>query len=179
MDLLLPRFGWEEGVHGIACAEVIRDLAAAHGVTESSYRLNKVKTTCILCGLCVRVCATKGVSAINTAGRGIEKRISIPFKQPPKDCIGCLSCAHICPTNTIRFEENGDIRKIWGRNFAMLKCEACGCPVMPEAQAEFEARRSGLSAEFFSLCPDCSRAKTVQTMATAFDMTMMESGETA
>lgn len=27
MDTLRPRYSWEEGVHGIACAEVIRDLA--------------------------------------------------------------------------------------------------------------------------------------------------------
>lgn len=169
LDLLLAR-----------CPEstVIRDLAAAHGVTESSFQANKLKTTCILCGLCVRVCAVKGLSAVSTAGRGIEKRIAIPFKQPPQDCIGCLSCAHICPTNTIKFDESGDVRKIWGRSFAMIKCEVCGRPVMPEVQAEYEAKRSELDLDYFTVCPDCSRAKTVETIAATFDMTRLESGDT-
>lgn len=161
LDLLLAR---------CPGSDVIRKLARQHGVTRTSFKESKLKTTCILCGLCVRVCAVKGSDAIGTAGRGIEKRISIPFKQPPPDCIGCLSCGHICPTNTIRFEEKNGTRKIWGRSFEMLRCESCGCPVLPEEQARFEAERSGLDLSYFTRCPVCSEKKTVATIGSAFEM---------
>jgi len=167
LDLLLAR---------CPGSDVIRKLAAKYGVTRTSYKESDLKTTCILCGLCVRVCAVKGVNAINSAGRGIGKRIAIPFKQPPADCIGCLSCAHICPTNTIKYEEKKDRRKIWGRTFEMIACESCGRPIMPEAQAEFEAKRSGLDAGYFTTCPACSMDKTVRTIRSSFDLESSGSG---
>ncbi len=168
LDLLLAR---------CPTSAVIRKLAAEHGVTATSYKENEVETTCILCGLCVRVCAEKGCNAIGTSGRGIEKAISIPFKQPPPDCIGCASCAHICPTDTIRYRDEDGVRKIWGHSFPMVKCTSCGQPIMPEKQLEFEVAKSGLSAEYFQTCPACSRKKTVTTIRTAFDMSAIESVE--
>ncbi len=151
-------------------SDVIADLAARYGLKRTSFKKAKVATTCILCGLCVRICAVKGCNAINTAGRGIEKRISIPFKRPPADCIGCASCAQICPTNTIRYEDKGDVRKIWGRAFEMIKCEQCGRPILPEIQAAYEASKSGLGIEYFKTCPACNRENTVETISSAFDM---------
>jgi len=170
LDLLLAR-----------CPQsaVIQELAAEHGVTATSYRKSEVETTCILCGLCVRVCAVKGCSAIGTAGRGIRKAISIPFKQPPPDCIGCASCAHICPTGTIKYRDEGDIRKIWGHSFKMVKCESCGRPIMPEKQLEFEANKSGLHPDYFKVCPACAQQQTVQTIRSSFDMRTVQSGDSA
>jgi NADH dehydrogenase/NADH:ubiquinone oxidoreductase subunit G len=168
LDLLLAR---------CPGSDVIRKLAARYGVTRTSFKESDLKTTCILCGLCVRVCAVKGVDAINSSGRGIGKRIAIPFKQPPPDCIGCLSCAHICPTNTIKFEERKDDRRIWGRTFEMIACESCGKPIMPEAQAAFEAKRSGLDAGYFRTCPACSIASTVKTIGSSFDLESSETNE--
>jgi NADH dehydrogenase/NADH:ubiquinone oxidoreductase subunit G len=161
LDLLLAR---------CPGSDVIRKMAAEYGVTATSFKKNELDTTCILCGLCVRVCAVKGCSAISTAGRGIQKRISIPFKQPPPDCIGCASCAHICPTNTIKFEDKDGVRKIWGHSFEMARCESCGRPIMPEKQVEFEAKRSGLDPSYFRTCPVCAQQKTLKTMKTAFEM---------
>lgn len=158
-------------------SDVIQQLAAEYGVTATSYKKNEVETTCILCGLCVRVCAVKGCSAIGTAGRGILKRISIPFKQPPPDCIGCASCANICPTGTITYKDKENVREIWGRSFEMVKCESCGRPVMPEKQLEFEAIRSGLNPDYFRTCRVCSQQKTVETIRSSFDMKAVESGD--
>jgi formate hydrogenlyase subunit 6/NADH:ubiquinone oxidoreductase subunit I len=151
-------------------------MAAEYGVTATSYRKRDVKTTCILCGLCVRVCAVKGCNAISTAGRGIRKSISIPFQQPPPDCIGCASCAHICPTGTIRYEDSEDVRKIWGHAFEMAKCTSCGRPVMPERQLEFEAEKAGLDPDYFRTCPACSQQKTIETIRSTFDLKPVESG---
>jgi bidirectional [NiFe] hydrogenase diaphorase subunit len=164
MDLLLAR-----------CPDspVIQEMAAEYGVTSTSYKKNEIETVCILCGLCVRVCAVKGCNAIGTAGRGIERLIAEPFKQPPPDCIGCASCAHICPTGAIEFEDTADVRKIWGHSFAMAKCASCGRPVMPEKQLEFEAEKSGLDPDYLKVCPACSLQKTVETVRSSFAITPM------
>ncbi len=169
LDLLLAR---------CPGSDLIRRLAAAHGVTRTSYKKPPHPTTCILCGMCVRVCAAKGVHAIGTSGRGIEKKIAIPFRQAPPDCIGCASCAHICPTDTIRCEDtdtvrsdgSGGVRKIWGHSFEMAMCDTCGKPILPRKQMEYEAARSGLDESYFTVCASCSQAKTFKTIGSAFDM---------
>ena len=162
LDLLLAR---------CPGSDVMQKLAAEYGVTSTSFKKNDTDTVCILCGLCVRVCAVKGCDAIGTAGRGIGREIAIPFKQPPPDCIGCASCAHICPTGAIEYEDVGDVRKIWGHEFKMAKCESCGRPVMPEVQLEYEAKKSGLDPDYFRTCPACAQRKTVETIRSAFDTT--------
>ena len=64
------------------------------------------ETNCILCGLCVRVCAeVTERHAISFFKRGMEKEVRIPFDKVAESCIGCGSCAYVCPTNTITVEE--------------------------------------------------------------------------
>ena len=82
---------------------------------------------CILCGLCVRACDSLGVGALSLVERGTIKKVSTPFEMPSLDCIGCGSCATICPTNFIIMtqDEQMDIRSIWGRDFNLVRCESC------------------------------------------------------
>ncbi len=159
LDLLLAR-----------CPEApaIRTLAAEYGIQQTRYRENREKTNCILCTRCVRACAAVGVNAISMSGRGAEKRIAIPFRRPPPDCIGCLSCAYICPTNVIQYEDTGGTRKIWGRTFDMVKCQGCGAPFMTAAQRDFEVKKTGLSQENYALCLDCKKTKTAAHIGETF-----------
>ena len=75
--------------------------------------------------------------------------------------------------------DEGDIRKIWGHRFKMVKCEVCGCPIMPEKQLEFEAARAELDPSYFTTCPACSQQQTVTTIRTAFDLKSIASGDAA
>jgi bidirectional [NiFe] hydrogenase diaphorase subunit len=63
-------------------------------------------TKCVLCGLCVRVCAevTKR-NALGLTYRGAKRKVTTPFKKISETCIGCGSCAYLCPTNAITVEE--------------------------------------------------------------------------
>ncbi len=89
--------------------KLLQDLAEEYGVGEP--RFTKEDGTCILCGLCTRICdELVGVSAINFVERGIDRAIESPFEEPlgvdlSGVCIGCGACAYVCPTGTIKLED--------------------------------------------------------------------------
>ncbi|HQE96928.1 MAG TPA: Coenzyme F420 hydrogenase/dehydrogenase, beta subunit C-terminal domain, partial [Methanothrix sp.] len=63
--------------------------------------------SCILCGLCHRVCSDLvGVSAINAQNRGVLRDVDTPYSLLSEDCIACGACAQVCPTSSARRREN-------------------------------------------------------------------------
>ena len=99
-------------------SETLQQLAVELGVPEDHSRLDPVgaylldraprpeDTVCIRCGLCVRVCAEiTERHAISFKGRGMKRKVVSPFAKVAESCIGCGSCAYVCPTNAITIEE--------------------------------------------------------------------------
>ena len=156
LDLLLAR---------CPSTPLVRRLAAEHGIRETSYVPNPEATDCILCGLCTRVCDHIGVSAISSVDRGAGREIAPPFHEPPPDCIGCLACAEICPTDCIPYRSDDRSRTIWDRTFDMLRCPSCGRAHITRAQAAHFAGRSGVPESYFELCDACKRREQARTFA--------------
>jgi heterodisulfide reductase subunit A len=84
------------------------EMARKLGVEKSRFRpLEKEPDdNCILCGLCVRMCAERmGQSAIGFAERGYKRKIKPPFDAQSEVCQTCGACEFICPTKTIKLEK--------------------------------------------------------------------------
>ena len=137
-------------------AEIIKQMAADLGVTETRFTKGDPAARCILCGQCVRTCReVVGVSAISMAFRTPKKRVATPFAEESEACIGCGSCVFICPTSTIAYTEKDGIRTVWGRKFELQPCAKCGNYIGPKAQLEHWAKITGDPVESFYTCKDC------------------------
>lgn len=145
-------------------SEVVQQWARQYGVGDTSFTPRTPADLCILCATCTRVCAKMGAAAIATNLRGTKKRVGAPFGEPI-DCIGCLSCAHNCPTGHIKYTEDEDGRKIWNKSFEMKKCAECGKAHVTNEQVGFYCEKNALPEEHFDLCDDCKQKRTAATFA--------------
>ena len=142
---------------------MIAALCKAYGAANGSRFAQIDGEKCIMCGLCAGACAKLGTGAISTVLRGTAKKISTPYDEPSKDCVGCLSCAYICPTKAITFKDDGQTREVWGRTFEIVHCRECGAPVGTREEIALAARRAGEEPE--ELCPTCRKKKMTDIMA--------------
>lgn len=77
-------------------SKVIQDLASKFGVKKMRFKVRNEE--CILCGLCVRMCAEQmDGRAIGFQNRGHKKKISTPFNLRSQECRLCGGCMYICP----------------------------------------------------------------------------------
>jgi bidirectional [NiFe] hydrogenase diaphorase subunit len=158
--------------------QIVQELAAEYGVTESAQQMGKDNEYCILCGLCVRACNdVVKAGAIQFAGRGPAKMVDSPFSKTADDCIACGSCAFICPTGIIKkndlfstalctpdgCDQTGPQREIlnWKVEHKLKSCKKCGNPYAPEPHLEKVKREKNLPNEFFDICSSCRQYPVV------------------
>ncbi len=142
----------------------IQKMAAEFDVTKTSYQEVPEGDDCILCALCTRICDHMGFAAISTVGRGHGKKVAPPLDEPPPDCIGCLACAQCCPTNFIKYTEEGARRTIWGKKFELITCSKCGKPTLTHEFADSLNKTRNIPREYFDVCDDCHRKEIALTM---------------
>jgi NADH dehydrogenase/NADH:ubiquinone oxidoreductase subunit G len=148
-------------------APALRDMAERLGVEESRFAPRQPDNRCILCGLCVRACRDLiGVSAIGFSERGPDRRIGSPFDVQTDACIGCLACVAVCPTDAIRVTDRDGVRvmETFHTELAMVPCECCGRPAMPEKMLAYLRERLPEGVPCPALCPSCRQESTAQAV---------------
>lgn len=145
--------------------EVAR-LCEKYGVLEYNRFEKRTGGKCILCGLCVKACESLGTGAISTVNRGIEKAVTTPYDEPSAVCVGCASCAKVCPTGAILVTETEKKRTIWGKTFPIRACKYCGKPIGTSAELKRAAAKSGAGIPV--LCETCRKKVIANTLASTF-----------
>jgi bidirectional [NiFe] hydrogenase diaphorase subunit len=105
----------------------------------------------------------------------VGKRISTPYDEPSADCVGCGSCAVVCPAKAIECIETGESRSIWGKEFTLLKCTSCGRAFATREEYALALKKAAQeNAEvsdavfYVTLCDACRRKKSADVFAAAF-----------
>ena len=158
--------------------KVIKALAAEYGIEKAGDHLTMENEYCILCGMCVRGChEVVKAGAISYSGSGKNKKVEAPFGEEAEDCIGCGSCAFVCPTGIIKVRdiekvtenmpagevEIGDQRIIdnWNRNLKLQACKISGNPIAPEYMLQRFRETMLLSPQFFNISMSRRECPTV------------------
>jgi len=145
---------------------IIKDLAKSYGIDKPRFKLEN--QTCILCGLCVRVCKEViDASAISLIGRGVDARVDTPFRLSSEVCIGCGACAAVCPTDAIQFEYTKDKVEIKPFNtiVKLRQCASCGKGIASEALLGEVRRKLGNLSKLAFLCNDCKKERESLALA--------------
>ena len=139
-------------------SRTIIELATEYGVN-----LGPPPDGCIRCRLCVRVCK----EIVGAAALKMEKQKDGQNYLVPTEglCIGCGTCANICPTSAIRLEDKDGVRTIsireWiiGRH-VLQRCEACGKEYATQKFLTHVTERTSMHPdvkEHHQYCPTCAK----------------------
>ena len=132
-------------------------LAASYGI-EIPFQPDG----CIRCHLCERVCREiVGADALKMVKREGRKYI-VPVEGA---CIGCGTCANICPTQAIRIEDKETVRTISIRDeiigmHPLERCEGCGKRFATPKFLEYIHHRTLHHPdvkEHHQYCPSCAK----------------------
>jgi predicted molibdopterin-dependent oxidoreductase YjgC len=149
--------------------ETILTLAKEMGVENTRFpKVTESQRDCILCGLCVQVCADViGVAAISFADRGVRRAVATPFREVSEDCVGCGVCAKICPVGaiTLRWSDKNIEVSPFGSKIPLTHCVQCGVPLtgQPFAEMVSDKLKGKALKRAATLCDACKRRNSAVT----------------
>jgi predicted molibdopterin-dependent oxidoreductase YjgC len=117
---------------------------------------------CIRCRLCVRVCKEiVGQDALRMEKHGGRMQV-VPVAGK---CIGCGTCANLCPTHVIHVEDSGQLRTIKIRDVVigqhpLERCQGCGRYYATEKHVHLAELRIGPHPHLkqpHHYCPSCAK----------------------
>jgi len=130
---------------------------------------------CVRCRLCIRVCN----EIVGPGALKMEKKGGLNFVVPIEGlCIGCGTCANICPTKVIFVDDHENVRTISIRDevigrHPLERCEGCGKQYATPKFLDHIHERTSSHTEVkdrHNYCPTCAklfsdRVKTVNDRA--------------
>jgi len=100
-DMYLSRWPNVPLVKAIAKRCGVTEPTLAHAYTDTNAK------ACILCGMCVNACEEFiQERIIDFAGKGMKRHLTMPFGEVDSHCVGCTSCAYVCPTKALEIVDD-------------------------------------------------------------------------
>lgn len=106
--------------------KIAQDLAARMGILKVRFPMEDNR--CILCGLCIRMCYEQmDGRGLGFAGRGIGRKVSMPFNKRSETCRLCRGCDYVCPAMIVPCPGVKEPGELCGRCVLLEEMPRC-CP---------------------------------------------------